>query len=70
MPTLTKRCLYCGKLYSPKNIWQKYCTECDDERMEKYRRQRKYRTCRRCRRTFLSIDNAQLCDRCKELGEF
>lgn len=65
MPTLLKRCLYCGQLYKPININQKYCFSCDEERMNLFRKSRVYKTCECCRRTFLSLNGEKKCDFCK-----
>jgi len=62
-----RRCLYCGRIYKAKSKYQRYCTECEDERMNVFRKSREFKVCRRCRRTFLSVNGEQLCELCKTI---
>lgn len=62
-----RKCLYCGRIYKPSSKYQRYCEECESDRMNAFRKARTFKVCRRCRRVFLSINGATLCSMCATL---
>ncbi len=62
-----RRCLYCGRIYKPKSKYQRFCSDCEGERMNEFKRSREFRECVNCGRVFLSVDGEQLCKFCKTL---